>query len=49
MSENTKGTQMKYTDGMKYILEYYAEMRTKKSEDASIRACYKRIAEIENE
>ena len=40
---------MRYTDGMRDILEYYEEMRAKKSEDASIRACYKKIAEIENE
>lgn len=40
---------MKYTDGMIDILKYYEEMRAKKSEDAALRACYKKIAEIENE
>ena len=40
---------MEYTDGMRDILEYYDEMRAKKTEDAALRACYKKIAEIENE
>jgi hypothetical protein len=40
---------MGYTDGMRYILEYYGEMRAKKTEDAALRACYKKIEEIENE
>jgi hypothetical protein len=39
---------MGYTDGMRDILEYYEKMRAKKTENASLRACYKKIEEIEN-
>ena len=39
---------MGYTDGMRDILEYYEKMRAKKTEETSLRACYKKIEEIEN-
>ena len=38
-----------YTDGMKYILKFYGDMRMKKTEDSTLRACFKEIARIERE
>lgn len=34
-------------DAMKYILEYYEDMRFNKTEQSALRACYNKISELE--
>lgn len=35
---------MEFVEGMKYILKYYEDMRMKKTEDATLRACWEEVA-----